>query len=91
MLVVVILLSKCHLITSAAGAWQELKPVNAKYMLTALIACGLIRPVLAFDATANHDAITFFAAINYNLSRLAPDLNVYCIIDVVALAYPCLP
>jgi hypothetical protein len=53
-------------------------------MLAALIACGLISPVLASDVTANHDAITLFAAINYNLSRLAPDLNVNCIVDVVA-------
>jgi hypothetical protein len=53
-------------------------------MLAALIASGLIRPVLAFDVAANHDAITLFAAINYNLSRLAPDLNVNCIVDVVA-------
>jgi hypothetical protein len=44
-----------------------------------------------FDITANDDAITLFATIHNNFSRLAPDLNVYCIVDVVASFYPCLP
>ena len=54
-------------------------------MLGALVACGFICPLLALYITANDDAIAFLAAINYNFSRLAPDLNIYCIVDVVAL------
>jgi len=54
-------------------------------MLGALIACGFVCPLLALYITANDDAIALLAAIHNNLSRLAPDLNIYCIVDVVAL------
>jgi hypothetical protein len=60
-------------------------------MLGALIACGFICPLLAFYITANDDAIALFATIHNNFSRLSPDLNIYCIINVGATAYPCLP
>ena len=54
-------------------------------MLGALIACGFICPLLAFYITANDDAIALFATIHNNFSLLAPDFNIYCIVDVVAL------
>ena len=54
-------------------------------MLTALGAGFLVVPFLAADVTAEQDAILQLALIHDHLRRLAPDLYINGVIDVVAV------
>ena len=67
------------------GTWQELKPADSQHVLAAFITGLFILPVLAFDVAINHDAITFFAAVNYHLRAFSPNFNIDYVVNVIAI------